>query len=335
MNEVFPVAVSLFPVLLFVAALKFLDSYKLVRLRFVFAGVAVGFFSAWVALLANTAAMALTGLAAAAYSRLLAPLVEEAAKAVYIVVLIRTGSVGFIVDAAIKGAAVGAGFACAENVYYLLSVPHGEMALWAVRGLGTAVMHAGCAAVFAVLAKSSYDREGAMKPAAVLPGLALSVAAHVLFNDILSLAQPVFSMLVVLAVFPALMVAVFERSEGHLKSWLGVDFDSDVALLGVIRSGKMTETRPGLYLRSLLSRFPGEVVADMLCYVRVLLELSIKAKGVLLMRESGVEIPRDESVGELFREMAYLEKSVGKTGLLAVAPVCRAHRREIWQLRVL
>ena len=40
--------------------------------------------------------------------------------------------------------------------------------------------------------------------------------------------------------------------------------------------------------------YRGEVVADMLCYMRLHVELALRAKGVLLMRESGLEAPIDE-----------------------------------------
>ena len=60
------------------------------------------------------------------FARYLAPLVEEALKALWIAVLLRRGRVGFLVDAAILGFAVGAGFALVENVEYLRA--HGRAA---------------------------------------------------------------------------------------------------------------------------------------------------------------------------------------------------------------
>ena len=48
-----------------------------------------------------------------------APLTEEAAKAVFIIWLLVRRRLGFAVDAAIAGFAVGAGFAVVENLDYL------------------------------------------------------------------------------------------------------------------------------------------------------------------------------------------------------------------------
>src|SRR5256885_8503991 len=56
---------------------------------------------------------------------------------------LRSAHVGFLVDAAILGFAVGTGFAVVENVYYASVMRDLELGLWLVRGLGTAVMEIG------------------------------------------------------------------------------------------------------------------------------------------------------------------------------------------------
>ena len=88
------------------------------------------------------------------YSRYVGPAVEELAKALVIVALIRAHRIGFLVDAAIAGFAVGTGFAIVENL--LLSAARAEAGLgtWIVRGFGTAIMHGGTTAIFAVLSLS-------------------------------------------------------------------------------------------------------------------------------------------------------------------------------------
>jgi hypothetical protein len=92
------------------------------------------------------------------YVRYLAPVVEEALKAAFLVFRIRTGRVGFLVDAAIHGFAVGAGFALVENVYYLNRLDDAPLGVWVVRGFGTAVLHGSTTAMFAVLGKGISDR---------------------------------------------------------------------------------------------------------------------------------------------------------------------------------
>ena len=46
-------------------------------------------------------------------------MIEEVAKALYIAWLLRSNRVGFMVDTAISGFAVGAGFAVLENLTYI------------------------------------------------------------------------------------------------------------------------------------------------------------------------------------------------------------------------
>src|SRR5205823_1587985 len=83
----------------------------------------------------------------------------------------------------------------------------------------------------------------------------------------------------------------------------------------------------GAYL-STLSRLPGPVVADMLCYLRIHLELSLRAKGILIAREAGVELPIDDEVRADFKEMRFLERSIGKTGKMAILPFLRSGSRD-------
>jgi hypothetical protein len=69
--------------------------------------------------------------------------------------------------------------------------------------------------------------------------------------------------------------------------------------------------------------------------LRLHLELSIRAKGILLMREAGFKPPDEPEIEEKFRELKYLEKSIGKTGLLAASPIFNMSDRDIWQLSLL
>ena len=68
-------------------------------------------------------------------------------------------------------------------------------------------------------------------------------------------------------------------------------FDTDTELLEMITTGEIRATKVGHYLESLRSRFPAVVMADMVCLMQVHLELSIRAKGLLLAREAGLPAP--------------------------------------------
>jgi hypothetical protein len=85
----------------------------------------------------------------------------------------------------------------------------------------------------------------------------------------------------------------------------------------------------------LREKFEGPVVADLLCYLRLHTELSIRAKGLLMMRESGFMNKAGEETRAKLEEMKYLEKSIGTTGKLAIKPFLRMSQKDLWQFYVL
>lgn len=54
-----------------------------------------------------------------------------------------------------------------------------------------------------------------------------------------------------------------------------------------------------------------------------------------MMREAGFEAPPDPALKATFEELRYLEKSIGKTGLRALAPFSGTSMRDLWQLHML
>jgi len=294
------------PVLLFLAGLLFMDSYKLVT---------------W------------GGLEPVLLRRYAAPLVEEIFKAAIVVYLIRTEKVGFMVDAGIHGFALGTGFALVENFYYALFLGTGDPLVWLVRGLGTAVMHGSVTAIIGFLSKDLTDRHESLSLKWFLPGFIIAYVAHSTYNHLL--LNPLYSTALLLAVMPTLLLYVFSRSEKATRDWLGSGLDSDVEMLEQILSGEVVRSRVGEYLTSLRERFSGPVVADMLCLLQIHVELSLRAKGMLIARAAGVELEVDDEIRANFEEMRYLEKSIGEVGMLAIMPLRRTSSRDLWQLTML
>ena len=324
---------GLLPVLVFLAALVLLDSYKLVRPRRVLVLLAIGAGVAVVSLALNRALAGALGLDRVEVARYLAPTVEEALKAIPVLLLMARRRIGFLVDAAIVGFAVGAGFAAAENLQYFVTLGPSSLLLWVVRGFGTALMHGSVTAVLAILAKLLADRHGGSRWWTVLPGLLLAIVMHSLFNHFF--LSPNASTVVLLLVIPLFFVGVFHLSELRTRDWLGAGFDSDQELLELIHSGAVASSRMGAYLGELKERFPPTVVVDMLCLLRLRLELSIQAKGILLMRGAGFPVLPDPEVETKFAELRYLEHSIGPTGVLAMAPFFHFSERDLWQFHML
>ncbi|HET7291635.1 MAG TPA: PrsW family glutamic-type intramembrane protease [Vicinamibacteria bacterium] len=322
--------VALLPVLAFLAALLLMDSFKLLTRRSVLQAIAAGAAAALVAARLHGAVIDAWPLSGAALSRYVAPLTEEALKALWVVWLVRRDRVGFLVDAAILGFAVGTGFALVENVEYLRALAEPRMFLWIVRGFGTAVLHGATTAILALVAKAFADRHPERPLTAFGSGLLTAAALHSLFNHFV--LPPLAQTGLLLLALPLALLLVFERSEQATRHWLGVGLDGELELLESILSGEVLTTRIGRYLKSLKARFPGEAVADMLCLLRIHLELAIRAKGLMLARESGLAMPVGEDALAKLRELHYLEGSIGRTGLLAVKPILRRSTRDLWQI---
>ena len=316
--------IGLGPVVLFLAALVFLDSYKLVKLGLVVAIVGCGMAAAVISYFAN----GLFEVDFRILTRYVAPVIEEFLKALIIVVLIRKSRIGFLVDAAILGFAVGTGFSIVENVQYMRLFPDATMGTWLARGVGTAVMHGGATAIFAVSTLALLERHR-FRVAAV-PGFVMAVVLHSAYNHFF--LSPFLSMAGIAIVFPLLLGAVFQRSEAAVGDWLGKGFDADTEMLELINSGRLSDSPIGRYIDGLRHKFDGPVVVDLLCYLQLYTELAIRAKGILMMRETGFEVPVDPATREKFAEMRFLEANIGRTGLLALKPMLHMSHKDLWQL---
>ena len=326
--------IALVPVLLFLGALVQGDSYKLLRFKTVLSIAAAGALAAGASYLVNVWAYTHFAGDFQSYSRDVSPWIEESLKAVVLVFLIRTRRVGLPVDAGIAGFAIGTGFALVENLYYLASRPDTALAVQVIRGLGTAIMHGGTATVLAMISITLYERRPNGGLYLLLPGFLAAVGLHAGFNQLLM--RPALATLATVLVLPSVIYLVFQHSERVLRDWLDTDLDSNVQLLELINSGTFLDSPLGRVLKSLRDRFRGEDLADMLCLLRLHGELALRAKGVLLLRESGMEeFALDEETRDKLAELAQLERAIGRTGMLALRPLMIATGKDIWQLKLL
>lgn len=332
MIDVLKLPLNLGPVLAFLTALVFMDSFKLVALRTVFQALLWGVSMAVAGYFLNGWLADYFVLTKDALVRYIVPLTEEPLKALFVIFMISTKRVGFLVDAAILGFAVGAGFALVENVYYLNELDL-EFGHWIVRGFGTAIMHGSTTAILGLLSKNLADQYPAGSFLVFIPGLLLGMVIHSFHNHFFF--DPLLGAAIFLITMPLVLITVFERSEHATRNWLGTGFDSDIELLEVVTTGAIDDSRVGQYLESLKSKFPGVVVGDMLCLLTLHLELSVRAKGILMAREAGIKLEPDEEVKANLKELKFLEASVGKTGRMALAPFLNMSSRELWQLYML
>ena len=333
MTVILEYGLALLPVLIFLAVLVLLDSFKLLRFRALLVTIGVGAIVALVLVYVNSRLFDLLLIDRQSFTRYLAPVTEELLKSVFLIYLVGTNRTGFLVDSAIRGFALGAGFALVENVFYHMTLEDQSLLLWMVRGFGTAFLHGGTMTIFAIISRTALDRKSLPGPLVFLPGLTVAIVVHSLFNHFLLPA--VTLMAVTMVVLSVMILLVYVKSEEKTREWLGGGLDLDMDLIVSITSGDISDTRVGKYLNTLIDRFRPIVVADMLCLLRIHAELAVAAKGMLLASEAGLKLPPDESIKGKLIELQYLEKTVGQTGIIALHPFLQFHSVAQWQRSLL
>lgn len=322
-------ALTLLPVVLLLGILTFLDSYRLVRpalLAVVFFAGGGATLAAW---LLNTRLALWLDWSPHSYSCYVAPVVEEWLKASILVWLIGSKRAGFMIDAALYGFAAGAGFAFAENLFYLAAIAEPQLAFMTIRGFGTAIMHCGTTALLGVITLGALET-GKKLPAGLIPGLLLAMVIHSAFNHFY--LNPLLQTLLVVIVVPASLVIIFRLNEKQLEKWLEIEFFSEASLLAQMHKGEFSESKSGKYLSRFKAYFPPETIIDLYCYISLYLELSLKAKRNLLLTECGLPVITEAGMNEKLKEFTHLRKILGKSGELALSPLLKLKQRDLWKL---
>ena len=329
MNVIF----SFLPVILFLTFLFLLDSFNLVRVRTLIFCLLCGILCGGCCYFLNTGAAKWLAVDFNFLSHYVAPAIEETMKALIILYLISKKKIGFMIDGAIYGFAVGTGFSLLENIYFLYNIsPDYNFLTWIIRGFGTAIMHGGCTSFFALIFVGGISMSE-NKFLTVLPALTLAILFHSGFNHFL--LNPVLQTLLIILFLPLAFVLVFKYSNSRLQQWLEIEFNSEIEMLNMIRNGNFSSTKAGKYLRSLKAQFAPETILDMYCYIELYLELSIKAKRNLMLKENDFPIIVENDIQPKLTELAQMRKQIGKMGELSLNPLIRLNYRNLWKLNQL
>jgi RsiW-degrading membrane proteinase PrsW (M82 family) len=324
---------SLLPVVVFLVVLHILDGYKLVELRELTECFVAGMVLAVVSYFTNSRAIGILKYDVVTYSRFAAPVAEEFLKAAFMIVLFARNRIGFMIDAAVTGFAVGAGFSLSENFYYLYNLSDANLGVLIVRGFGTAVMHGGATAIFGVMGQGLTERRAVVNPLMLLPGLAVAVVIHGAYNYFQSSA--LLAAVVMLVTVPMILFFVFAKSEHGIHTWLLHDYESHEHLLKDIEDGEFTHSEAGRFIVAVSDKFDPEVVADLFAYIRLHTELAVRADKVSLAHETGEKLADGHALHESFKKLHALEKSIGPAAMLALWPHLHFTRRELWELNEL
>lgn len=321
--------VALLPALAFLIVLDRLDSFRLVSLRAAIFTLTAGGTLAVASYFANAAAMDALGFDIRTYTRYGAPVIEETFKAAVMIYLFQRARIGFLVDAAIMGFAIGTGFAFVENLYYLYTFPGANLGVWIVRGFGTAVMHGGATAILGVLSQAWTERHTKFEPALYLPGLFAAIIIHSLFNHLL--ATPMVATAAIMLLVPVTLFVVFAKSEHKIHDWLLKDHADHERLLATM-SIEFAHSEAGRFVAEIADKFKGTDAADIYAYMRLHAELVLRAEDLLLARAGGAKPHVTEADRAGFARLHRLERKIGKTALLAIWPHLHYSREELAEL---
>src|SRR3569833_1465907 len=206
--------VALIPVLVMLGLFVWLDAFALMSLKEVLLLLLLGGVGAVAAYPLSGRLLDQLPIGFSLYSRFVAPWIEEAIKAVIMILLFRLNRIGYKLDAVIAGFAIGAGFSVVENIIYLVRFPDYGAGTWLVRGLGTAVMHGTTLAILAAIAHELAAREP--REAAsdnnfillwFLPGYLIAVAIHGTFNQFPD--KPLVALLGAMELAPIALIGIF------------------------------------------------------------------------------------------------------------------------------
>lgn len=331
-------AIAVAPVLALLMIFDRLDVFQLISFRAICFTVLSGAAIALVSLAANTQVMDGFPIGFSDYTRYVAPAIEETLKALPIVFLFAINRIGFRLDAALAGFALGAGFSVVENVWLLGIYGDRSVGDWVVRGFGTAVMHAASTALFAVvsqrLSETRIHGEASryrLNPLLFLPGLAIAYAVHSGFNHFAG--QPVVALALTLLLAPAAIFLVLAYGERSAHRRLEREAEAHRRMIEEIRSVGFLESEAGRSLAGLIGRFRGVRAERVVEYVTLKLELLLREEEILLAREEN----RAHDVGEeehvMFERMRALELELGRPVLAVIAPWLGLSRGELWELQ--
>ena len=332
--------VAFAPVIVLLVVFERLDVFRLVSGGAVAAYAALGVGLAAMSYAFNGHVMDGLPISFTDYSRYVAPVIEESLKALVIVGLFATDRVGFKLDAAIAGFAVGAGFSVFENGYLLTIFPGASLGVWLVRGFGTAVMHGGATALFAVITHEFSEHQAhhngshtKLYPWVFLPGLLVAIAVHSAFNHLPG--EPMLAMVGAMVLIPLTLLAVFAKGGATAHEWLEHDHERHAEMLADIRAGRFADSEDGRALAALAQRFSPRIAGEARDWMELQLALVLRAEEILLAHERGERLEVGAVEHADFKRLDALARDLGRAACHAIAPHLRFSRSDLYELHML
>lgn len=308
---------SLSPIILFLLMLISLDSYKIVPPKTILKNMGYGGFSALILFLIYNL-LRIASFELPFDDRFMSPVIEEIIKNCIMLILIYRHKAVFIIDGAIIGFSIGSGFAFIENIFYLY-LQNTNLSSYIIRGFGTALMHGAVVSFFAMIIILHKHRYNTVKPLSISMGLFSAIIIHNLYNNALFdlVYYTVFQMIFLISIF----ILIFNYSEIMMRKCMERDFDDEISLLESLKRNKFKKTKKGRYLYSLKKYLPKDTAVDIICYLRIYLELSIRMKAIFTLRELQLPHELNDNDKQKINEFKFLEKNIGNTGKRILRPI--------------
>ena len=324
-------AVSLIPIIVYIIFIYKIDHFALISIKRLLLLALIGMLTA----LACFGLFLLTDRVISGKSAdIIHPVIEELVKSIPLLILAFRKRIAFFIDSVICGAAVGGGFSFLENTFYLVLGDSVDLSTGLFRGLEVALIHMGCSAIIAagmMMAVRQIERKRsrtAMSWNDIIKTTALFVVAlafHIFHNTFQF--TPIMQFFWVLAVTVGMIAVVYFYDIDMTHRWLDKGLDMQINLLRSIEGGHLLNTPTGTFLESVKELFPPNVYFDIICYVRLLIELSVAAKTRFMLHEVGMDEPLEANKKELymsqFVELGELEKNIGPSAKMTIAPIVK------------
>jgi RsiW-degrading membrane proteinase PrsW (M82 family) len=322
---------ALLPVVIYIVVVYVLDSFALISVKRLLALVLSGMAAA---LVCFGLFWLVSPYVPESVSNFMDPVVEEAVKAIPLLLLARRKKIAFFIDSVICGAAVGGGFSILENLFYLLLGDQMAMGTVLFRGLEVALIHMGCSAIVAAALMFAVRLDGRRRARLEIKRRDVWMAAFLLLAaPILHVAHnafhfnPLIQFIAVFGSMAALLVWTYQYDGDMIHRWLDKGLDKQVDLFRSIQEGNLSQTKTGEFLLSVKDSFSPEVFFDVICYVKLNVELSIAAKSRFMLREAKLDLPLDEEQARTilaqYEEYRLLEKRLGQSARITIAPVVK------------
>lgn len=329
--------IALAPVLLLLLLFDRLDVFNLIPLKDISKLTAAGAGLAGLTLFVSGGVLDGFPIGFSYYTRYVAPIIEETLKAAPTVALFALNRIGFKIDAAIAGFAVGAGFSVAENAWFLFAITNANVTDWLVRGFGTAVMHGAATALFAIVSHEMSEKQAEaaaahyrFQPALFAPGLLLAIVIHSTFNHFPD--QPLAIMAVIFLLAPATLFIALTRSDAATKAWLATDAAAHQKALEDIRSGRFFESAPGRATLEAVALHTHIKRDDVLLWAELKTALILRAEELILASHGDQPERPGAPESQLFKRLDALEQQLGKTIVAALCAKLGFSRNDLYEI---